>query len=391
MRKRPGSPSILRHIALVFVYGLIAVVGGILVPRFLPEAAGGIAIAGVILLLGAALHLWMLVTGELDRLSDRLSEMEADQRQLSKEMGKTNVVAAEMRVLQTLLKQLSAQRAAARQEPPAIAPAPPAALRAPVAAESPGRPRSLDDNAVLDIVRDALNEERVDLFLQPIVSLPQRRRRYYECFSRIRAADGTQITPEQYLGVAKREGLLAAIDNMLLFRCIQLVRRARKGHLDIGFVCNIASHSLGDARFFDEFIEFLADNPTLAQGLIFEFGQDDLAQASDLARRPIVKLANLGYRFSLDRVVNTDLDVRGLAGLGFRFVKIEANTILSKLRAVPPALDMQEFRLALDRSAIDLIVEKIESEDTLRELLDYNIDFGQGYLFGEPRLSAEAA
>ena len=43
----------------------------------------------------------------------------------------------------------------------------------------------------------------------------------------------------------------------------------------------------------------------------------------------------------------------------------------------------------LDRAGIDLIVEKIETEQMLLELLDYNIDFGQGYLFGEPRKSQE--
>ena len=46
------------------------------------------------------------------------------------------------------------------------------------------------------------------------------------------------------------------------------------------------------------------------------------------------------------------------------------------------------FKKQLDAAGIDLIVEKIEKEGTLRELLDYNIDFGQGYLFGKPDLAS---
>jgi cyclic-di-GMP phosphodiesterase TipF (flagellum assembly factor) len=34
-----------------------------------------------------------------------------------------------------------------------------------------------------------------------------------------------------------------------------------------------------------------------------------------------------------------------------------------------------------------MIVEKIEHDSDLVELLDFEVDFGQGYLFGEPRLS----
>ena len=67
-----------------------------------------------------------------------------------------------------------------------------------------------DEATVLEIVREGLRNNRVDLFVQPIVSLPQRKHRHYECFSRIRAGDGHMITPEQYLAIAEREHALAA-------------------------------------------------------------------------------------------------------------------------------------------------------------------------------------
>lgn len=36
---------------------------------------------------------------------------------------------------------------------------------------------------------------------------------------------------------------------------------------------------------------------------------------------------------------------------------------------------------------MDLIVEKIEIKSDLLELLDLRVDFGQGHLFGAPRLT----
>jgi cyclic-di-GMP phosphodiesterase TipF (flagellum assembly factor) len=95
--------------------------------------------------------------------------------------------------------------------------------RAPRPAPSVQVPRVItdaDEATVLEIVREGLRNNRVDLFVQPVVSLPQRKHRHYECFSRIRAADGAMITPEQYLAIAEREGLIGAIDNMLLFRSL---------------------------------------------------------------------------------------------------------------------------------------------------------------------------
>jgi len=314
-----------------------------------------------------------LIEAKLEGLAEEQAEIGR------KATGSGEKVAAEMRVLQKLLVQLSAQRE--RQAAPAAAPT--AAERLPAA---PARP-VMADAQILEIVREALNEEKVDLFLQPIVSLPQRRRRYFECFSRIRGPNDTWIVPDQYLEVAKRAGLMGAIDNMLLFRCIQLTRRARKGKMELGFFCNISGYSLADEGFFRDFLEFLGEYPELAQGLFFEFSQADLTTGLD-HRDALRRLANLGYRLSLDQVTNLDIDIKDLASLGFKFLKVDANQLLSAVRTGD--VDMGELRLTLDRSAIDLIIEKVESEDQLLEVLDCRPDFGQGFLFGEPRLSAEA-
>ena len=48
-------------------------------------------------------------------------------------------------------------------------------------------------------------------------------------------------------------------------------------------------------------------------------------------------------------------------------------------------LNMKALKGALDREAMDLIVEKIENEEMLLDLLDLKIDYGQGYLFGAPK------
>ncbi len=341
------------------------------------------AVAALAFLLTVLLALSLRRTKRQVRLLEaRLDGLATEQAEIGKRAtGSGEKVAAEMRVLQKLLVQLSAQREK-KGSPPTAAAAPAAAEALPVAAPR----KALDDAQVLDIVREALNEEKVDLFLQPIVSLPQRRRRYFDCFSRIRGANDTWIMPEQYLDVAKRAGLMGAIDNMLLFRCIQLTRRARKGKLELGFFCNISGNSLADEGFFHDFLEFLGEYPELAQGLFFEFSQGDLTAGVD-HRDALRRLANLGYRLSLDQVKNLDFDLKDLASLGFKFLKVDAAHLLQEVRS--GAVDMGELRLSLDRSGIDLVIEKVETEDQLIDVLDCRPDYGQGFLFGEPRLSAE--
>jgi cyclic-di-GMP phosphodiesterase TipF (flagellum assembly factor) len=244
---------------------------------------------------------------------------------------------------------------------------------------------NLKRETVLDIVRAALRDDRVDLVLQPIVSLPQRKRRFYECFSRLRTEGGAMVLPEQYIALAEQAGLITAIDNMLLFRCVQLVRKIHSRNENIDFFCNISPHTLTDEKFITDFVDFLEGNRALAAHLVFEFGQADFARWSEVGAQLLDRLAVLGCRFSLDRVGNLEFDASELARRHVAFIKIEGDLLLA---AVEENIGILR---ALRRHQIDLIVTKVEDETRLLEILDYDVDFGQGFLFGEPRLARPAA
>src|SRR4029077_10020309 len=141
-------------------------------------------------------------------------------------------------------------------------------------------------------VREALAANRVDLYLQPVVSLPQRRTVFYESFSRLRDDSGRVMMPAEYLPAAEPEGLVAAIDNLLLFRCVQIVRRLAKQDRKVGIFCNISLASLADEVFFPQFMEFLTANKDLGGALIFELGQSAFDARGAVEARNMGKLAD---------------------------------------------------------------------------------------------------
>jgi len=300
-------------------------------------------------------------------------------------------IIAEVKVLEGLVKQLSK-----RNEQPALADA-----TRPGAPQPEPKPKSappaftvatgLDAGAILGQVRQALNTGRVDLFLQPIVSLPQRKTRHYECFSRIRIGEDRILMPDQYIGVAEREGLIGAIDNMLLFRCVQLVRKHQNRMRNVGFFCNISPHSLSDKPFLKDFVDFLALNSNLAGNLVFELSQAAVNHVDDDVIRSLDRLASLGFRFSVDQIAHLNMNFSELARHRVKFLKVESGVLLSHIHNPRPGFSLGDLKAELNRFGIDLIAEKIESDQTLVELLDYPIAFGQGYLFGEPRLSRDDA
>lgn len=233
---------------------------------------------------------------------------------------------------------------------------------------------------VLELVRQAVADGAVDLYLQPVVSLPQRRRRYYECLSRIPDGKGGVLAADAYVAAAEAAGLLAPIDNLLLFRAVQLVRRARDQNAHVGFFVNVSRHTLKDRGFLSDFANFLEENADLAPSLILEIAQTDWDPADRDIHEDMEMLAELGVRYSLDRVTDLDLDAGVLRRRGFKFLKVDAKRLMA-----PEAPDPLRLKRRFEDAGIKLIAERIERERDLLELLEHDIDLGQGYLFGEPR------
>jgi cyclic-di-GMP phosphodiesterase, flagellum assembly factor TipF len=252
--------------------------------------------------------------------------------------------------------------------------------------------------ALLETVRGALADNRVDLYLQPVVALPQRKTIFYESFSRLRDESGRVLMPAEYISVAEAEGLMTAIDNLLLFRCVQIVRRLAKQDRKVGIFCNVAATSLGDESFFPQFLDMLAANRDLAGALIFELGQSAFEGRGSVEARNMAKLADLGFRFSLDKVTDLDFDLQDLSRSDVKFVRVGAQMLLDEMVELDgrlvlkslPDLAAEDFCQLTRRYGVDVIVEKVESERQIVDLLELEVGYGQGHLFGEPRPIREA-
>ena len=240
-------------------------------------------------------------------------------------------------------------------------------------------------DTMLRDLREAIEGNRVDLYLQPIVTLPDRKLRFYDASTRVRTGDDAFMPPGDYLHLAEREHLMPRIDNVMLVKCVQLLRRLGPESRLKGVFCSLSAQSLLDHDFFPELVEFMEENSTLADNLTFQLSQRAVLDIGADELAGLRTLGKLGFVFSLDHVADLDVDFAALRDHFFRYVKIEAKTLLhdmAEARASIPAPDMTSY---LDRFDLKLIVEKVDDEASLERLMDYGVDLAEGDLFARPR------
>jgi cyclic-di-GMP phosphodiesterase TipF (flagellum assembly factor) len=206
--------------------------------------------------------------------------------------------------------------------PPPEAPAP-----APAAFVPSPAPKVTAGDAMAATIRSAIDANRVDLYLQPMVTLPQRKVRYYEALSRLRSDKGDVVLATDFLGPADSHGLMPKIDNLVIFRCVQVVRRLLSKNREIGLFCNISGSTLTDGSVFPQLLEFLEANRAICSSIVLELPQSALLSAGPIELESLSALAERGYRFSLDNVTNLRFEPRDLLARGFRYVKVRADVL----------------------------------------------------------------
>jgi len=355
---------------------------------------------------------------QVGEMARRLNAMESRvENTVNRARGATDPLVAEIGELGGLVKQLAETVAAHESDlykrpgagagPPAmptfIAPTP-AAMPAPgTAAEPPAANAAAEPNAgarhFLGLTRDsigsmiaaAIDGQRIDLYLQPIVTLPQRKVRFYEGMSRLRTEDGEVVPAADFIEFAESAGLMPKIDNALLFRCVQVVRRLQLKNREVGLFCNISASTLADASAFQQFLEFAEANRALGSSLMFEFTQHAYRNFGPVEHEALSSLAERGFRFSMDHVADLRMEPKELADRSFRFLKVPAKLLLNRATGAQSDIHPEDLADLLARSGIDLIAERIENESMVVDLLDYDVRFGQGFLFSPPRpVRAEA-
>jgi cyclic-di-GMP phosphodiesterase TipF (flagellum assembly factor) len=254
------------------------------------------------------------------------------------------------------------------------------------ATEAPGGASQARNGVqILTTVRNAIESGRIDLYLQPIVTLPQRKVRFYEAMTRLRDDNDQILTADDFIATAETAGLMARIDHIVMLRCMQVLRRLMVRNKDVGVFCNVASATLGNAETFAQCLDFLEANRALASSFVLEFKQSTLRALGPIESEHLAALASRGYRFSIDHVTDLRIEPRELADRGVRFIKVPAALLLDPKQTSTSDIHASDLSDLLGRFGIDLIAERIEGERAVVDLLDYDVRFGQGFLFAAPR------
>jgi EAL domain-containing protein (putative c-di-GMP-specific phosphodiesterase class I) len=170
-------------------------------------------------------------------------------------------------------------------------------------------------------------EERFDLYLEPVVQIDDGSTRHYRASLSLRMADGTRVGMDTIQHQATRAGLMPMLDILTVTRAMAVLRRLMQRQRGVSIFCTASTAALADADFIARLNRLVADNQDVARGLVVDVGQPDFGKLSQLGANGIATLVEQGVTFCLSEADGQGADVGALRELGFRFVAMDIMTL----------------------------------------------------------------
>jgi diguanylate cyclase (GGDEF)-like protein/PAS domain S-box-containing protein len=233
-------------------------------------------------------------------------------------------------------------------------------------------------------LRDALDEDRLVLFHQPVVRLKDRRTVHYEVLVRIRDEHGGHVMPGNFIELAESLGLIQEIDLRVVEKLLAYLRSSGQASRKLRYFVNLSRVSISDQHWIRRFMEMLRKSGVNPGQLVFEITETAAMSEIDVTLTFIRQLKEMGCRFALDDFGAGFSSFYYLKRFDVDYLKIDGSFV----RDLATDEGSRIFVRALNDVARGLdkqvIAEWVESPEVLNLLLGMGTQFGQGYLFQRP-------
>ena len=233
-------------------------------------------------------------------------------------------------------------------------------------------------------LRDAIDDDRLVLFSQPVVRCTDREPVHHEILVRMRDDDGKIILPGNFIELAESLGVIREIDMLVVRKLIEYLQAGGRINQKLRYFVNLSRVSISDQSWIKTFIAMLKETKVNPSQLVFEITETAAMSEIDVTLNFIRMLKEMGCRFALDDFGAGFSSFYYLKRFEIDYLKIDGSFI----RDLSTDESNRVFVRALNDVAKGMhkqvIAEWVETPEALKLLIDMGIQYGQGFLFQQP-------
>ncbi|GAA4687782.1 bifunctional diguanylate cyclase/phosphodiesterase [Phytohabitans rumicis] len=233
-------------------------------------------------------------------------------------------------------------------------------------------------------LRRALDNDELEVYFQPKVTLTDRRLVGVECLARWEHPAHGAVAPEDFVAVAEHTGQLGRLTEAVLKEGLRRCREWADADRPLSVAVNLSPRTLVDPGFPGRVDALLREYGVAPEQVTFEIKEDGVVGPNDRPLPTLRRLRDLGVRLSVDDFGTGYSSLSYLRRLPVHEVKIDRSFVQGM---ATDAGDLAIVRAVVALSlqfGLTVVAEGVESELTLELLKEMGCEIGQGFLFSRP-------
>lgn len=233
-------------------------------------------------------------------------------------------------------------------------------------------------------LRTALDEDTFELHFQPINEIHNGRTTHHEVLIRVRADDGSVVSPDAFLPAAVRFGMMSEIDLWVIRHAAMAYAEHVKAHPELKLAINISANAFESEDLPSYVRDTFAEFGVPPENIILEITESLAIRRPLHVERQITALRELGCELALDDFGTGYSSFSYLQQLDFDYIKIDGAFVVA---LVDNPVDQKVIRLIADigrEAGMRTIAEYVQNAEALALLEELGVDMAQGHFVGVP-------
>ncbi|MFA7305831.1 MAG: bifunctional diguanylate cyclase/phosphodiesterase [Hyphomicrobium sp.] len=242
------------------------------------------------------------------------------------------------------------------------------------------RNRTIANNVI-----EALDDNRMRLVLQPMVSAKSGKAEIYECLLRMQKPDGHIVSAGEFVPVAEQLGLSRLIDRRTLELTIALLKK----HPDLVLSLNVSGLTCSDKEWVAALRRLSDGRRDILSRLIVEITETVAIEDLDQTINFVDTLKEFGCRVAIDDFGAGYTSFKNLKLLNVDIVKIDGVFVKNLANDTSDRIFIKTMIDLARMFGMETVAEWVGDEHSVKHLTEAGIDFMQGFYYGLPIEAAD--
>jgi len=238
----------------------------------------------------------------------------------------------------------------------------------------------LRNKSIAEGVIAALDENRMRLVLQPMVSTKTGKPEIYEALLRMERRDGSLVSAGEFVPIAEQLGLSRLIDRRTLELTVDLLRR----HPELTISVNVSGLTCSDLEWLTALRRLTNDRPEILRRMIVEITETAALEELDQSVNFVDTLNELGCRVAIDDFGAGYTSFKNLKRLNVDMVKIDGAFVKNLADDTSDQIFVRTMIELASTFGMETVAEWVGDERAAHFLKSAGITYMQGYYYGMP-------